>query len=120
MYINNLGMRDVQKLQGVKSVGGIVSGSRNFSEILQKAAENRIGDQAAAEDSQACCETCRQTGRLVRQMMLQNLYLQSGLGGSLGGWRNLAGFASGGLGLSSGSLGALAAYQGLAGLFSGP
>ena len=124
MYINSLGMRDVEKLHGVKKAGGIVSGSRNFSEILQKAAGSRKGEQAVSEDPQACCETCKQTSRLVKQMMVQNLYLQSGMGtaaglssGGLGAWRGLAGLTSGGL--SSSSLGALAAYQGLTGLFSG-
>ena len=100
MYINELGIRgdDTLNAHGIYNnktgsikTGNIKTGNSNaakttsFADAMQKVIDNwnttkKTDGEASSEDvEEACCERCSLNSRLVNQMMLQNLYLQSGL-----------------------------------------
>ncbi len=101
MYVNNLGTRDVAKLHSYMGSNKASKGKDSFAEKLQKAVEQ----STAGQDTDSCCEKCKQTSQLVSQMMLRNVFMQSGLGGM------------GLMGFSSIGMGNLTSYQSMMNMF---
>lgn len=114
MYVNDLGMRNLDKVNSrrVNSYGrsrssgsASAGGEAGFAKQLEAAAGRT--QEAEGASAESCCEQCRENGRLITRLMTQSLYMQSGLGGT------------GLLGYPSVGTGNLAAYRSMMNLLGG-
>lgn len=97
MYINELGVQEVNNYYARKRSVNLSPNACSFAERLQKAAENsRVEESTKIDASDAsdpavseetCCEKCALNNKLaalnvqlMKQMMSQSIYSQGGLG----------------------------------------
>ena len=96
MYINELGTRNIGNAFSYGNSSRRTSALGSFANELQKVLENRNTAGKADSDSaqsdgheNSCCKQCDLNSQLLSRMMVQNLFMRSGMGG-LG----LTGFSS--------------------------
>ena len=94
MYVNELGMQEVNEYYARKRSLNRTSTVSSFAEQLQKVTENRKTKESAQMDAsessaneETCCEKCALNNKLatlnvqlIKQMMSQSIYSQGGLG----------------------------------------
>lgn len=94
MYVNELGVREVNEYYTRKRSLNRTSTVSSFAEQLQKVTENRRAKESSKTDAsesssneETCCEKCALNNKLatlnvqlIKQMMSQSIYSQGGLG----------------------------------------
>lgn len=93
MYVNGLGMRNIEQLQTAGSSSQKTSSVNSFEDKMQKAVETwkaitKTGDDSDSSSTDSsgdyCCEQCYMNSKIINQLLMRSLYSQS-LSGSMMG-----------------------------------